>query len=78
MKPGAVVMHPGPMNRGLEIDDPVADGTGEDGGPRSIILDQVSCGLPVRMAVIEQAAGGPVGSPVGSPVGGHSGGETRS
>jgi aspartate carbamoyltransferase catalytic subunit len=61
MKPGAVVMHPGPMNRGLEIDDPVADGTGEGGGPRSIILDQVSCGLPVRMAVIEQATGGPLG-----------------
>lgn len=55
MKPGAVVMHPGPMNRGLEIDDAVADGAA--GLPRSIVLDQVSCGLPVRMAAIECAAG---------------------
>lgn len=55
MKDGAVVMHPGPMNRGLEIDDAVADGS--DGLPRSIVLDQVSCGLPVRMAAIERAVG---------------------
>lgn len=58
MKPGAVVMHPGPMNRGLEIDDAVADGTGSAGLPRSVVLDQVSCGLPVRMAAIERAVGG--------------------
>lgn len=69
MKDGAVVMHPGPMNRGLEIDDPVADGwvadgngtgdggSGGDGLPRSIILEQVSAGLPVRMAAIERAVG---------------------
>lgn len=71
MKPGAVVMHPGPMNRGLEIDDCVADswvvggGNGpanvtEDAGcgagmmlPRSIVLDQVTCGVAVRTAAFE-------------------------
>ena len=60
MKDDAVVMHPGPMNRGLEIDDAVADGGGVDGCgglPRSIVLDQVSAGLPVRMAAIERAVG---------------------
>lgn len=46
LKPAAVVMHPGPMNRGLEIDGEVAD------GPRSIILAQVTCGVAVRMAVL--------------------------
>src|SRR5690554_2884372 len=45
--PGAVVMHPGPMNRGVEIDDEVAD------GPQSLILRQVANGVPVRMAVLE-------------------------
>jgi aspartate carbamoyltransferase catalytic subunit len=43
----AVVMHPGPMNRGVEIDDAVAD------GPRSLILRQVANGVAVRMAVLE-------------------------
>ena len=52
MRPDAVVMHPGPMNRGMEIDDAVADGDGID-LPRSIVLDQVSCGVAVRMAVLE-------------------------
>jgi aspartate carbamoyltransferase catalytic subunit len=47
MKPGAVIMHPGPANRGVEIDAEVAD------GPRSIILQQVAAGVPVRMAVLE-------------------------
>jgi aspartate carbamoyltransferase catalytic subunit len=42
----AIVMHPGPMNRGIEIASDVADGT------RSLILDQVSNGLAVRMAVL--------------------------
>ena len=46
LKPGAVVMHPGPINRGLEIDDFVAD------SERSLILDQVANGVPVRMAVL--------------------------
>ena len=45
-KPDAVVMHPGPMNRGIEITDEVAD------GPYSVILDQVENGLAVRMAVL--------------------------
>ncbi len=47
MKPGAVIMHPGPTNRGVEIDPEVAD------GPRSIILRQVAAGVPVRMAALE-------------------------
>ncbi len=46
MKPGAVVMHPGPINRGLELDSTVAD------GPRSVILKQVANGVPVRMAAL--------------------------
>lgn len=45
--PGAVVMHPGPMNRGVEIDDAVAD------GPQSLVLPQVANGVAVRMAVLE-------------------------
>ena len=46
-KPDAIVLHPGPMNRGVEIADTVAD------GPQSVILDQVSNGVAVRMAVLE-------------------------
>jgi aspartate carbamoyltransferase catalytic subunit len=45
-KDDAIVMHPGPINRGVEIDSTVAD------GPRSVILDQVSYGIAVRMAVM--------------------------
>jgi len=48
-KPDAVVMHPGPMNRGVEISDAVAD------GPQSLILRQVANGVAVRMAVLERA-----------------------
>ena len=44
--PDAIVMHPGPMNRGVEIDSEVAD------GPWSVILDQVANGVAVRMAVL--------------------------
>lgn len=44
--PGALVLHPGPMNRGVEIADDVAD------GPESRILDQVTAGVAVRMAVL--------------------------
>lgn len=47
MKPGAVVMHPGPINRGLELDAEVAD------GERSVIMRQVTNGVLVRMAVLE-------------------------
>jgi aspartate carbamoyltransferase catalytic subunit len=46
MRAGAVVMHPGPMNRGVEIDSEVAD------SPRSLVLPQVSRGVAVRMAVL--------------------------
>ena len=45
--PDAVVMHPGPMNRGVEIDSDVAD------GPQSLVLRQVANGVAVRMAVLE-------------------------
>lgn len=48
-KPDAIVMHPGPMNRGVEISDEVAD------GPQSVILQQVANGVRVRMAVLERA-----------------------
>jgi aspartate carbamoyltransferase catalytic subunit len=46
LKAGCLIMHPGPMNRGVEIDSEVAD------GPQSVILDQVTNGLAVRMAVL--------------------------
>jgi aspartate carbamoyltransferase catalytic subunit len=49
--PDAIVMHPGPMNRGVEIDSLVAD------GPWSVILDQVANGVAVRMAVLYLLAG---------------------
>ena len=51
MKAHAVVMHPGPINRGIELDAAVAD------GPRSIILRQVAAGVLVRMAVIARLCG---------------------
>jgi aspartate carbamoyltransferase catalytic subunit len=46
-KPDALVMHPGPMNRGVEIDSAVADGA------QSLIREQVEMGVAVRMAVLE-------------------------
>ena len=49
-KPEAIVMHPGPMNRGVEIDSRVADGL------QSVILPQVTFGIAVRMAVLSIAA----------------------
>jgi aspartate carbamoyltransferase catalytic subunit len=51
-KPDAIVMHPGPINRGVEIDPSVAD------GPRNVILDQVARGVAVRMAILYLLAGG--------------------
>jgi aspartate carbamoyltransferase catalytic subunit len=51
-KPDAIVMHPGPINRGVEIEPSVAD------GPRAVILDQVSRGVAIRMAVLYLLAGG--------------------
>lgn len=53
-KPDAIVMHPGPINRGVEISSDVAD------GPQSVILDQVSNGIAVRMAVMSMVLGRPV------------------
>jgi aspartate carbamoyltransferase catalytic subunit len=50
-KPDAIVMHPGPMNRGVEIDSAVADGS------QSVILPQVTYGIAVRMAVMSILAG---------------------
>ncbi|MBC3931027.1 aspartate carbamoyltransferase catalytic subunit [Undibacterium curvum] len=50
-KPDAIVMHPGPMNRGVEIDSAVAD------GPQAVILPQVTFGIAVRMAVMSIVAG---------------------
>ncbi len=50
-KPDAIVMHPGPMNRGIEIEGTVAD------GPQSVITQQVTNGVAVRMAVLEHVAG---------------------
>ncbi|MFN7056135.1 aspartate carbamoyltransferase catalytic subunit [Hyphomonas sp.] len=51
-KPNAIVMHPGPMNRGVEIESRVADGT------RSVITEQVEMGVAVREAVLHLLAGG--------------------
>ena len=48
-KPNAIVMHPGPINRGVEISSEVADGT------QSVILQQVNFGIAVRMAVLSIA-----------------------
>lgn len=50
-RPDAIVLHPGPMNRGVEIDSSVADGT------QSVILPQVTFGIAVRMAVMSILAG---------------------
>ena len=52
LKEGAVILHPGPINRGVEIDPAVAD------GPRSLILEQVKNGVAVRMAILYLLAGG--------------------
>ena len=51
-KPDVIVMHPGPLNRGVEITEAVAD------GPHSVILDQVANGVAVRMAVLYLLMGG--------------------
>lgn len=54
-KPDAIVLHPGPMNRGIEIDSAVADGS------QSVILPQVTFGIGIRMAVMAMLAGGAQG-----------------
>ena len=53
-KPGVLVMHPGPINRGVEIESAVAD------GPQSLILKQVNYGIAVRMAVLSLAVRGQI------------------
>jgi aspartate carbamoyltransferase catalytic subunit len=56
LRPGQKVMHPGPINRGVEIDPRVAD------SPDSLITNEVRSGLVVRMAVLyDVLTGGPVG-----------------
>jgi aspartate carbamoyltransferase catalytic subunit len=51
MKKEALIMHPGPINRGIEIDPEVADGLIAN-GPQTVILDQVTNGIAVRMAIL--------------------------
>ncbi|MGZ8900829.1 MAG: aspartate carbamoyltransferase catalytic subunit, partial [Limisphaerales bacterium] len=51
-KPDTIIMHPGPINRGVEIDSEIAD------SDRSVILEQVTKGLAVRMAVLFLISGG--------------------
>lgn len=58
-KADAIVMHPGPLNRGVEISDEVAD------GEKSVILEQVESGVAVRMAVLYVCASDP-GQPIGA------------
>jgi len=52
LNPKAIIMHPGPINRGVEIDSDLADGS------RSVILEQVTNGIAVRMAVLYLCSGG--------------------
>ncbi|HXB02099.1 MAG TPA: aspartate carbamoyltransferase catalytic subunit [Opitutaceae bacterium] len=52
LHPKAIIMHPGPINRGVEIDSDLADGA------RSVILEQVTNGIAVRMAILYLCAGG--------------------
>jgi aspartate carbamoyltransferase catalytic subunit len=52
LKPDAIVMHPGPINRGVELDPVIAD------GERAVILDQVTYGVAVRMALLYLLGGG--------------------
>jgi len=52
MKPDTIIMHPGPINRGIEITSEIAD------CERSVILEQVTNGLAVRMAVLFLVSGG--------------------
>ena len=58
LRPGQLVMHPGPMNRGVEIDPRVAD------SPVSLVVDQVRSGLAVRMAVLHELAGARTAEPL--------------
>jgi aspartate carbamoyltransferase catalytic subunit len=62
LKPSCVILHPGPINRGVELSPDVAD------GGRSLILDQVQNGVAVRMAILYLLAGGGAGEGVGGEV----------
>jgi aspartate carbamoyltransferase catalytic subunit len=62
LHPNAIIMHPGPINRGVEIDSDLAD------SGRSVILEQVTNGIAVRMAVLYLCAGGKTASVVGPAV----------
>ncbi|HEY8594320.1 MAG TPA: aspartate carbamoyltransferase catalytic subunit [Devosiaceae bacterium] len=55
-RPDAIVMHPGPMNRGVEIDPAIAD------SPRAVITEQVEMGVAVRMAVLDSLLAGQTGA----------------
>ena len=59
-KPDVIVMHPGPVNRGVEIDSSVAD------GPRSVILEQVTHGIAVRMAIMSMVLPTMLSNPLSS------------
>jgi aspartate carbamoyltransferase catalytic subunit len=61
LTPGALILHPGPINRGVELSPEVADGA------RSVILDQVQNGVAVRMAILYLLAGGAAEAAVGAP-----------
>src|SRR3954463_2366874 len=61
LKPDAIIMHPGPINRGVEIDSEIAD------SGRSVILEQVTNGLAVRMAVLFLVTGGKGPQEIGFP-----------
>ena len=54
LKPEAIIMHPGPINRGVEIDSDLAD------SERSVILEQVTNGIATRMAVLYLCTGGSI------------------
>jgi aspartate carbamoyltransferase catalytic subunit len=54
LKPEAIIMHPGPINRGVEIDSDLAD------SDRSVILEQVANGIATRMAVLYLCSGGSI------------------
>src|SRR4051812_5944729 len=60
LDPKAIIMHPGPINRGVEIDSELAD------GERSVILEQVTNGIAVRMAVLYLCSGGQPGAVIGT------------
>lgn len=63
-QPGVLIMHPGPINRGVEIDSEIADSN------QSVILEQVTNGLAVRMAVLYLVNGGKGTSEIMGTVGG--------